>query len=363
MWWEPRDESEVEVNAVLKRISGDFLEGHRDLKAVHSIGSTFGWPDNRRVPFLIIDESYSSKVRRIGWIFDAILSVPPDRESVRSSLTSLRDAASDLKQMLSRWELPDETKIMFSAVPRATSSEPCWPIEYEAAYASVGLMLMVEQGGGRPRVVFLTAGHLSGAVPYPVSTSRRKWLFFREAKRVGSVQYAIDAIGASRVDVAVMVPENVREVGSWPELPVCICPALAGSRDFVDLAPVDVYGGKSGKRGGWLNGAMLHSRSFDGRIWDNCWVINENDYGVVQPGDSGSVAVLNDPYSGQSVLGQVVASFGTVRRNGLYPCGLVQDAALLLAHLKANYNAHAHLADMTDHRWNGIVALAQKFEA
>jgi hypothetical protein len=99
---------------------------------------------------------------------------------------------------------------------------------------------------------------------------------------------------------------------------------------------LNIYGGRSGDRTGYIIGALNLARDLkhygSNRVWQNSWdVIASLGKGLAQPGDSGGPALCNN-----EAVGHLVATFGDSVETR-QQCGLVQDIGTILTFIRDKY--------------------------
>jgi hypothetical protein len=301
----------------------------RAANVTYGVGSTAGRTRNGRVPMLLIDEAFAPSHffrprlsrRRDDWLHMG----RRDRPLIR-----FEEVDDDLKKLFKSWDVPDETEVLFTRPPVATSARPgtqVWAGDHDA---TVGFAIDV---AGQP-LMLSTAGHLAGnALPVAINVRRTGWFGRLESERIGAVSISNDPVdGTPGADVAVI---NPREAFTPPITPRS---HPVDPLDVDELKKVTIRDAQSGIRTGWVLGAMQSARPLGPRIWKNCWTISEYRGGIVQQGDSGGPAILDCCPDG-GLLGHVVAALGIERWQGRRQIALVQDIHTILEFLENSYGA------------------------
>ncbi|WP_327188052.1 hypothetical protein [Streptomyces sp. NBC_01334] len=244
----------------------------------------------------------------------------------RYSLPSLRDAWRDtrLLHLLESWGVPDDTLIDLAGRPvPACQVNPTDEVSGRrpVSSATVGVTC---RAGGSP--AFITAGHLVAATGERVDVCATgpggpKWV-------TGTVVDWQDPLGAGATggyDYAVVVLDDPNDtVASVTHTGLTPTP-----RPPYVTTEVAVFGGPSGRRDGTVNGA-LNQLGDAQRQWLNVWQFGQS--GLLQRGDSGSLAMVTDgPHQG-SVLGHFVGGAGTTPRR--FDHQYIQDLRSCLANGK-----------------------------
>jgi hypothetical protein len=335
MWWNPAGTDEPNTYATVLRLNDLFLTPSRTIQAVHGVGSTVD-EHRRRVPLLVLDSSYAPALgvhERLSEFWRAYFSRGLDPPFVQRARlhTPFRDADSRIRLLLERWDVPEETQLMFSVPPPplARPGNMIWGSNKKTA--TLGFFLQIPKEN---RIVCSTAGHLVTTLPCDISMHHRRWfgLLSDRIERIGEVTFSNDPTSSAGVDIAIadlsgldlQLPHVHAEVADAAVLP--------------DLVRTTLFGGKSRKQIGWVDGALQSTRALDGRIWRNCWTVIEVNRGFAQRGDSGGPVVFRHyPFPIPTVLGHLVTALGLVRPTGRYQCGLVQDIRTTLDFLEMQY--------------------------
>jgi hypothetical protein len=348
MWWEPENEEERTTVALLNRLRVDFLEPRRMPAAVHGIGSTLG-RSKRRHPIIAVDSSLAPE-----WLRPK-LSAPPWSlgKDPTQFIAPLSAAGEHIAEMLRRWELPQETDILFSPPARSVSLAeperhtpapllPGTPVHIGQRRATIGFPILVRSQP--PKLAFVTAGHL---VP-PDMPGRPIMVeagVFRP-RPVGVVWIANDPLTCAGVDAAAVelfaAPQPGADVLDQVFDRFCCWSCNPNDQPWRRIdwgTTVWTQGATSGLRRGWTDAtAFSHTRDQAGRIWTNTWYVYETDRGFAAQGDSGAVVGFEPPgKSGWAqLLGHLVGVCG-VARGDRYQIGIVQDAATIIGYLEQEF--------------------------
>jgi hypothetical protein len=365
MWWPPETDNERFVSETLSRLNEYFLTPRLTIPGVHAVGSTVDG-SGRRVPLLVVDRSLAPR-RRVGllelyfglgleFLSDAVLLplelvtrlsrlllplnlllrfnrgfLPLARMWRAHVFTSLPEAGPKMLELLSRWQVPESTQLLFSPPPIALGANPGAPILARSSRdeegGTLGFQLLVGQ-----HAVFSTAGHVVPAGSDTVLTfTRSGWPFRRfRFEEIGMVTFSNDPTDpVPGVDVAIVEPLH-------QHLPASNAPAkLAYAPNVRDGSGVVLLGGRSEVQFGWIFGALVSAKSLDGRVWKNCWqIVGSVSSGFAQPGDSGGPVVLS---ATSDALGHLVAVQGGIERSGRFQGAVVQDISTMVEYLVQNY--------------------------
>jgi hypothetical protein len=331
MWWIPEGGHDREVALAVYRLADLFQTPQRTLPGIHGVGSTVD-ENGRRVPLLVVDPS-------LGANFGDRLSnrelrgpvFPSGNQKVgRSRLFVPLRKTGLWRRSLANWNVPEDTRIFFSHPPTPLSAAPGTRIWAKGRHATLGFPIQVGK-----RIVFSTAGHLVTSLPCSIVTRSRRFFGEDHSEVIGNVSYwndpmpPFDAPVSKGIDVALVESDGNHTANTGQARILCDVATVP------DLAAVNLFGARSHRRRGWINGALLVTRALDGRIWRNCWTVCEFRGGFAKQGDSGGPVILE---RGRQVLGHLVCALGTKSWTGRFQCGLVQDIHSILNYVELKYS-------------------------
>lgn len=331
MWWSVETERDQSTKDTVYRLNDHFLTPSRSIEHVHGVGSV-AIDQGQHLPLLIIDHSLAPKrpwnpFYRLVDVARAFLS-PLVRRSPHQQrahlLTPLFAANEEVRKLLADWDVPDETLLIFSEPPISAQPAPgtrVWTSP-SGKDATAGFYLEVDDG-----IALSTAGHFVNDPPCSVFTRHKRLLRPDQFEQIGSAVFSNDPTASPGADLALV--ELIEESSAGSRIPA----KLAHAPRVLPLAKCTLLGGRSYRTRGWVGGDLLTTKALDGRVWENCWIINEIDGGIAQRGDSGGSVILETipPIVGKPpLLGHLVAVMGVKRPTGRYQCGVVQDIHALL---------------------------------
>jgi hypothetical protein len=378
----------------LGRLEEAFFDSKQGIGEVYGIGSALD-ESKTRVPIVIVDRAFAPEsLRRPSFpdLSDRVRpgDIPPKRS--KAHILPLQEAGKRTQALLSRWELPNDAQVLFS-MPLKPLTNPGPPIWCGKKTATLGFPFAVDTE--RP-VGVTTAGHFVDNRGVVVSVRTGFW----DEVGIGSVSFHNDPLRQAGVDAAAIKlwPNAFDLAWRLPWYPLQhhwlrrrwyrrllwyiwllesigfppwaqddfprwvldpLPPAVQRERRPPDGNRVHavVLGARSGLRYGWLEGSAFPiTRSHDGRVWRNTWLVLDTDPGIAVEGDSGGVvgwsASADRPRAGEPIfaLGHLVCGLGVRRRRGRFQSALVQDLETIVAYLSDQYQAPIRIPRVWAHR-------------